>query len=198
MTTKAKGEKLLEDNVYIVYCWRYEHQSICKIGKSIFSKFYDNSIKPALRFSVLDIEILGICLCDSKQARDKLELYLLDKRFNRVRSDREWVYLNPQVRDWIQKDCLDGNWTVEYFQKLENEYKEAHRNRNKEYQRKKRDEEILKKRARKMYDRYSAKSTSGLTVGGPTLARIIVAEDLEMQGVDASRIEELLAEIEEN
>lgn len=187
----------MEDNTNIIYCWRYEDQLIAKIGASIFNKFYDNSIKPALRFSVLDIEILGICLCGSKQTCRELEGHLLNERFDRVRSDREFVYLNNEVHDWINHNCLERNWTVDFFRGLDNEYKEDHRERNREYQREKRQEETLKTRARNMYNEYSEEPKSGLVIGGPVLARVVVAEDLERHGVEASRIDEWLTEIED-
>lgn len=202
--TVKERKKLMEHNSPIVYCWRYkdqpfyEDQPICKIGKSIFDKFYDSCIKPALRFSVFDIEILGICLCDSKQARDKLESDLLNERFDKVRPDREFVYLNSKVRNWIKSDCLRGVWTVDFFQKLNNEYKEKHRERNREYQREKREEKNLKTRAENIYNQYSTEPASGLSIGGPTLARMLVTEDLEQQGVEASVIKEWLDELESN
>ena len=48
----------MKDKQYIVYCWRFEHERFCKIGRSIFDKFYDSVLKPAMRFSILNIEIV--------------------------------------------------------------------------------------------------------------------------------------------
>ena len=179
---------------YIVYCWRYENKLSCKIGRSIFDKFYDSVLKPAMRFSTLDIEILGICMCDSKTERDKLEKHLLNKQFDRVRSDREFVYYNTKVRDWIEHDCFKENWTVKFFQELDNEYKQKHRKRSREYQREKRQEETLKARAQNIYRKWSVESP--LTVGGSAVARAMVAEDLTAQGVEESAIQEWLEELE--
>ena len=180
----------------IVYCWRYENQHICKIGSSLFNKFYDIVLKPAMRFSVLDIEILGICGCDSKTERNKLEKYLLNEQFDRVRPDREFVHLNNKVWNWIKYNCVGKVWTVEFFHGLDNEYKEKHRKRNREYQRQKRQEETLKTRARNIYREWAAKPKSPLCVGGPMFARSIVADDLTAQGVDEPTIQKWLDEFE--
>lgn len=186
----------MNDQQPIVYCWRYENQSVCKIGKSLFNKFYDICLKPAQRNSILDIEVLGICLCDSIADRDKLEVHLLNERFDRVRSDREFVHYNSKVRDWIQQECLENSLTVEFFQRLDNEYKPKHRRRSRESQRKKRWEKYLKTRARNLYCKWAAKPESPLCIGGPALARAIVAEDLAEHGVEASLIQEWLDDLE--
>ena len=180
----------------MVYCWRYEHQSICKIGITSFEKFYDNVLRQAMRFSVLDIEILGICLCDSKIERDTLEKHLLNKRFDRVRPDREFVHLNSKVWNWIQHNCPNKIWTVDFFQRLDNEYKEKHRKRSREYQRKRRRETDIKTRSGNIYREWVTVPESSLQIGGPALARVLVAEDLAAQGVEESIIQEWLDELE--
>lgn len=186
----------MKDKQPILYCWRYENQHICKIGRSLFNKFYDIVLKPAMRFSVLDIEILGICGCGSKTERNKLEKHLLNEQFDRVRPDREFVYLNNKVWNWIQYNCVDKVWTVKFFQGLDNEYKEKYRKRNREDQRQKRWEETLKTRARNIYREWAAKPKSPLCIGGAIVARAIVEEDLAAQGVKASVIPEWLDELE--
>ena len=186
----------MEDKQYIVYCWRFENELFCKIGGSIFDKFYDSVLKLAMRFSILNIEILGICMCDSKTERDKLEKYLLNEQLDRVRSDREFVYYNTRVRDWIERDCVKQDWTVEFFKELNNEYKEKGRESSKEYQRKKTNEETLKTRAQNIYCKWL--SESPLTIGGPAAARIMVKEDLEAQGVEEATIQQWLDELENN
>ena len=185
----------MKDKQYIVYCWRYENQSVCKVGGSLFDKFYDNCLKLALRFSILDIEILGICLCNSKAERDNLESQLLNEQFDRVRSDREFVFYNEKVKDWIQSDCLKSIWTVEFFKNLDNGNKPKHRERNREYQREKRKDKALKARAQSLYREWIVKE-SPLSIGGPAVARDLVAEDLADQGVGAFRIQEILDELE--
>ena len=186
----------MKDEQPIVYCWRYEHQSICKIGRTFFEKFYDSVLKQAMRFSVFDIEILGICRCNSKTERDRLEKHLLNKQFDRVRSDREFVHLNNKVWDWIQDNCHNEIWTVEFFQGLDNEYQEKHRKRNREYQRKRRRETDLKTRAGNIYRKWVAEPESSLQVGGPALARALVADDLAAQGVEETIIQKWLDELE--
>ena len=135
-----------------------------------------------MRFSVLDIEILGIYLCDSTAERNRLEKHLLSERFDRVRPDREFVHLNNTVWDWIQHNCADKIWTVDFFQKLDNEYKEKHRRRNREYQRKRRREKDLKTRAGNIYKEWAVEPESPLCIGGPALARVLVTEGLSGAG----------------
>ena len=48
----------------IVYCWRYENQSYCKIGESFLEIVWNSRLKYAERVNVLDIEIfrhLSVC-----------------------------------------------------------------------------------------------------------------------------------------
>ena len=135
-------------------------------------------------------------MCDSKTERDKLEKCLLNEQLDRVRPDREFVFYNTKVRDWIERDCVRQDWTVEFFKKLNNEYKEKHRERNREYQRKKRNEETLKTRAQNIYRKWLPESP--LTIGGPAVARIMVKEDLEAQGMEEGTIQQWLDELENN
>ena len=195
-TTEKDGVKTNNDENKnpIVYCWRYENQPICKIGVSSFHKFYDNAIKPALRFSVLDIQILGICLCNSIPECYRLEKHLLDERFDRVHPSREFVHLNRKVWDWIHHGCVPKTWTVEFFKKLDNDYRTKHRERSREYQREKRSKKALKTRARNMYREWALKPLSPLTIAGPTAARVIVTEELENLGVEPLLIKEWLDE----
>lgn len=97
----------------IVYCWRYENQPFCKIGKSFLEIVWNSRLKYAQSVNVLDIEVLGICRCDSELERDKLEKHLLNERFDKAHPDRrELVYFNSKVRNWIQHNYVENN--IEY------------------------------------------------------------------------------------
>lgn len=80
--------------------------------------------------------------------------------------------------------------------KIDNPYAPKHRVRERKRQRRKRSEEILKTRAQNIYHEWSEKPESPLTVGGPAVARAMVAEDLEAQGVEDSIIQKWLDELE--
>ncbi|MDE0554029.1 MAG: hypothetical protein OXI24_07435 [Candidatus Poribacteria bacterium] len=104
--------------------------------------------------------------------------------------------MDTKVWDWIHHDCVPKTWTVEFFKKLDNDYKTKHRERSREYQRKKRSERTLKTRARNMYREWALKPLSPLTIAGPAAARAIVTEDLETLGVEPLRIKEWLNEFD--
>ena len=181
----------------IVYCWRYEHQPICKIGKTYLEIFWNGRLRFASSLSPFDIEILGICRCDSKAERDKLEQHLLNQQFDKVRPDRrELVYFNSKVRNWMQHDYVENDWTIEALKEIKNPYAEKNRVRERERQRRKRREEVLKTRAKNIYRKWTVDPESPLQIGGPALARTLVAEDLTAHGVEESIIQEWLDELE--
>ncbi|MDE0084447.1 MAG: tetratricopeptide repeat protein [Candidatus Poribacteria bacterium] len=98
----------LKREQYFVYAWRYEGDAIaCKIGKSSVGAFWGRTA-PARTHDYRDIEILGIQLCDSEADAKSQEKYLRNKRFERVRPDREWVYLTDDVWNWINTDCMEN------------------------------------------------------------------------------------------
>lgn len=181
----------------IVYCWRYENQPFCKIGKSFLEIVWNGRLKYAQSVNVLDIEVLGICRCDSELERDKLEKHLLNERFDKAHPDRrELVYFNSKVRNWIQHNYVENDWTIEALKEIDNPYAEKNRVRERERQRRKRREEDLKTRARNMYRKYAVEPKSPLCIGGPALARVLVAEDLATHGIEESTIQEWLDELE--
>ena len=105
----------------IVYCWRYENQSYCKIGKSSLEILWHSRLKYAERVNVLDIEILGIYRCANEQESRQLEKYLLNEHFDRVRPDREeLVHFNGKVKAWLRHDSIEKNWTIEKLRVLPN------------------------------------------------------------------------------
>ena len=184
----------MADGQPIVYCWRYEHQPVCKIGKTSLERFWNSRLRFALGLSPLNIEILGVCRCNNEAERDALEAHLLNERFDKVRADREeLVYFNNKVRDWLQQDSVENDWTVEALKKIPNPYAEKNRTRERERQRRKRREKVLKDRAWNIWQEYSKKK-SPLTVGSPAIAIEIVAEDLAEQGVERSLIKKWLDE----
>ena len=181
----------------IIYCWRYENQPFCKIGKSFLEIVWNSRLKYAQSVNVLDIEILGICRCDSVPERDKLEKHLLNERFNKIRSDRrELVHFNRKVWHWLQQDSTETNWTIEKLKELPNPYASANNERETRRYHENKEIKILKTRAQKIYRKWSVEPESLLSVGGPTLARDMVVEDLEAHGVDESTIQEWLDELE--
>ena len=104
----------MPDKQHIVYCWRYENQSYCKIGKSSLGIFLRSRLKEAERVNILDIEILGIYWCANEQESSQLEKHLLNEQFDRVRPDRnELVCFNNKVKDWLRHDSVEKNWTIE-------------------------------------------------------------------------------------
>ncbi len=96
----------LEQEQYFVYAWRYEgDDTACKIGKSSAGSFWGRTSQ-ARTNDYRDIEILGLQLCDSEADAKSQEKYLRDERFERVRPDREWVYLTDDVWNWIETSCM--------------------------------------------------------------------------------------------
>ena len=182
----------MKDKQPIVYCWRYENQPFCKIGKSFLEIVWNSRLKYAQSVNVLDIEILGICRCDSEPERDKLEKHLLNERFNKVQPDRrELVYFDSKVRNWIQRDYIESDWTIEALKEIDNPYAEKNRLRERERQRRKRREKDLKTRARNIYQR-ALRELPEIVRG---FAPAIVAEDLQDQGADESFIQACLDEL---
>lgn len=98
----------LKQEQRFVYAWRYVGDEIaCKLGHSSVGAFWGRTA-PARTNDYRDIEILGIQLCDSKAEASSQEKHLRNERFERVRSDREWVFLTNDVWDWIKTDCIEN------------------------------------------------------------------------------------------
>ena len=122
----------------LIYCWRYAGEPICKIGScKALNIFFDSRLKNALTSSVYDIEVIGVCLCETEADARKLETDLLDQ-FERVREDREFVFYSNEVYKWIHANCTIRHKTTTYFQDIESAYAEDNRERNREYQAQKR------------------------------------------------------------
>lgn len=187
----------MKDKQPIVYCWRYENQPFCKIGKSFLEIVWNSRLKYAQSVNVLDIEILGICQCDSGPERDKLEKHLLNERFDKIRPDRrELVHFNSKVKDWLQQDSTERNWTIEKLKELPNPYAPTNNERETRRYYENKEIETLKTRAQSIYRKWSVEPESPLCIGGSALARDLVVEDLEAQGVDESTIQKWLEELE--
>ena len=105
----------LEKNDYIVYCWRYEGDAFAKIGMSRAGSFW-NRLGQAQTNDYRDVELLGIRKCNSRENAIVLEQTLLNNTFVRHRPDREWVYINQAVWDWL--DRLPVKVNTEYFRDL--------------------------------------------------------------------------------
>ncbi|MCG9128870.1 tetratricopeptide repeat protein [Candidatus Poribacteria bacterium] len=109
----------LEQEQNFVYAWRYEgDETACKIGKSSVGSFWGRT-GPARTTHYRDIEILGIQLCDSEAHANSQEKNLLGN-FKRVRPDREWVYLNNEVWNWIKTYCMKNTPQLIDFDKNAN------------------------------------------------------------------------------
>ena len=174
---------------HIVYCWRYENLSYCKIGKSSLNIFLRSRLKEAERVNILDIEILGICRCTNKEESHQLEKHLLNERFDRVRPDRnELVHFNSKVKDWLEHDSVEKNWTIEKLNEIPNPYAPTNTKRQANRNHENRRKADLKTRAQNIYERE-------LLISGPARATFIVATDLQKQGADYSLIEECLDEL---
>ena len=173
----------------IVYCWRYENQSYCKIGKSSLEIVWHSRLKYAERVNVLDIEILGIYQCANEQKSRQLENHLLNERFDRVRPDRkELVRFNSKVKDWLRHDSVEKNWTIEKLKNLQSPYAQANNERETKRYHKNQREENLKTRARNIYQRELPKV-------GHASASTIVAWDLQDQGAEDSFMQACLDEL---
>ena len=179
----------MPDKQHIVYCWRYENQSYCKIGKSSLEIFLRSRLKEAERVNILDIEILGIYWCANEQESSQLENHLLNEQFDRVRPDRnELVCFNNKVKDWLRHDSVEKNWTIEKLKKLPNPYAPANRKRETKRKREVQREKNLKTRAFNIYKRELPKV-------GHESASTIVTWDLQDHEAEDSFIQECLDEL---
>ena len=170
----------------IVYCWRYENQSYCKIGESFLEIVWNSRLKYAERVNVLDIEILGICRFANKQESSQLEKHLLNKQFDKVRPDREeLVHFNSKVKEWLRHDSVEKNWTIEKLKELPNPYAQE----NNEHENKKKED--LKTRALNIYQ-------TELPKMGHVSAITIVVWDLQEQGAEESFIQACLDDLGKN
>ena len=173
----------------IVYCWRYENQSYCKIGKSSLEIFWHSRLKYAERVNVLDIEILGIYRCANEPESRQLEKHLLNERFDRVRPDREeLVRFNSKVKNWLQHDSVEKNWTIEKLKELPSPYAQANNERETNRHHINRRKANLKTRALNIYQRELPKV-------GHVSASTMVAWDLQQQEAEDSFIQACLDEL---
>ena len=113
---------LFHPNKNLIYCWRYEKQSEAKIGVSTIGGLYQR-IAAAKTFSIYDIELLGFQLMPSKHAAEIRESNLLNRRFQRVRSDREFIHLNQNTQVWLDNECMHNplNWFKHRWQTFHEE-----------------------------------------------------------------------------
>ena len=176
----------------IVYCWRYENQSYCKIGESFLEIVWNSRLKYAERVNVLDIEILGICRCANKQESCQLEKHLLNEQFDKVRLDREeLVHFNSKVKDWLRHDSVEKNWTIEKLKELPNPYAQANNERETTRYHENKKKENLKTRALDIYQ-------TELPKMGHVSAITVVVRDLQEQGAEKSFIQACLDELGKN
>ena len=179
----------MTNNQHIVYCWRYENQSYCKIGKSSLAIFLHSRLNEAERVNILDIEILGVCRCANKQESDKLEKHLLNDQFDRVRPDRnELVHFNGKVKDWLRHDSVENNWTIDKLKKLPNPYAPKNNERGTNRYHENEREKNLKIRALNIYKRELPKQ-------GHLWATIEMTTDLLEHGAEDSFVKECLDEL---
>lgn len=173
----------------IVYCWRYENQSYCKIGKSSLEILWRSRLKYVECVNILDIEILGIYRCANEQESLQLENHLKNERFDRIRPDREeLVHFNSKVKDWLRHDSVEKNWTIEKLKELPDPYAPANRKRGRTRYHENQKKNNLKTRALNIYRRELPKQ-------GHLWATIEMTTDLQEQEADDSFIQECLDEL---
>ena len=118
----------------IVYCWRWNNQTVCKIGKSTVGRFKRYVIDGSARWCGLNqFDLLGFEVFETETEAYNRERELLN-RFNRVRSNGEWVYINKDVLDWIDKETfmiLVSTFKEHDNRKKKSRYDESKRHRSK-------------------------------------------------------------------
>ena len=123
----------LNPDQHFVYCWRYENASEAKIGVSRVKSF-GGRIQSAENSDFRDVELLGIALCGSKKEGLHMEKHFLNC-FERIRPNREWIYLTDGVWEWLNTKCIRG-LTMAMFREFGNNKRKILYNKNPMYREK--------------------------------------------------------------
>lgn len=105
----------IREDYNIVYAWRWSGDSrFAKIGKTTIGGLEGRMLKTY--HPTDDPVLIAIMLCSSEDQASENHDYFLNEAFERTRSDREWVIIDPGFHEEINDLCIsDPNELSEMF-----------------------------------------------------------------------------------
>ena len=100
-----KGKEVIDrvgGDFHVVYAWRWSGDDSCaKIGVSMMSKLETRLV--ATYHPTHDLVLLGVMKCRSRGEAKDNEDYILNKKLERVRPDREWVIIDEEFNEMLDE-----------------------------------------------------------------------------------------------